>query len=53
MINPYYQPTPIPIETRFCILFALLLLLPPEYYVSIITIFFLTHLYMIEQYLLR
>jgi len=53
MINPYQQPITIPIETRFCILFALIFLLPSEYLLSIITIFFLTHLYMIEDFLLK
>ncbi len=50
---PNNNPNPVPIETRFCILFAILLNVPSEYYLSIITIFFLIHLHMIEYYLLR
>lgn len=48
---PINNPIPIPIETRFCILFAILLNVPSEYYFLIITIFFFIHLHMIEQYL--
>lgn len=52
-MNPYFQPVPVPIETRFCILFALLMLSPPEYLLPITAIFFLTQLYIIEDYLLQ
>jgi hypothetical protein len=49
---PYDNPNPMPIETRFCILFAILMNIPQEYHLPLITIFFLFHLHMIEYYLI-
>ena len=49
---PINNPNPIPIETRFFILFFILLYAPSDYLILITIIFFLTHLYMIENYLL-
>jgi len=53
MIHPYYQLIHVPIETRFCILFAVNLLVPSEYILPITTVFFLTQLYIVEDYLFR